>query len=423
MSSTSAAAPAELQRYADAEQQRAGGLRHEAMLLAAALDRFAATCTEFPTGIDGSAARPLADHANRAQSLGAWVGQVGSAFRLADQGTSLASPRIEIPASPRITLARSVQEIAPALSRTEGAINTAITLVQNAIPSYQEPAGPFDWLPELSTIGWIPGLGWYLYKNRLIISGIYGGVRFVQQADGIYRVFGSRAAKLAMGLPGNMTTIGAKAIERYMKQWSVLEALKRATSAIGTSSFSRAARDVVRTATTSGSILPLQGLTKALRGAALIGLAVDVGKNVYDYGWGAEKDKGFGREFAVATVADASAGLVISGASVLAGAAAGAAIGSVVPGIGTAVGFVVGGVVGIGLGVAYDQGLREHWHNAVDGAAQWVQDQNSSLAEGASSFARDASRAAGDFTQSVGESIGGAFAGATGWLGGLTYGR
>lgn len=180
MSSTSAAAPAELQRYAEAERQRAGGLRHEAMLLAAALDRFAATCTEFPTGVNGALARPLSDHANSAQSLGTWVGQVGRAFLQADQGNPMISPRIAISVSPRVTLARSSQELAPALSGAESAIDKAITLVQNAIPSYQEPTGPFDWLPQLSTIGWLPGLGWYLYKNRLIIGGAYGGVRFVR---------------------------------------------------------------------------------------------------------------------------------------------------------------------------------------------------------------------------------------------------
>lgn len=271
-----------------------------------------------------------------------------------------------------------------------------------------------------------PGPRLYLYKNRLIINGTYRGVRFIRQADGTYRVLGARAAKLAMGLPGNMTSIGASAIERYMKQWSVLEALKRAGGAIGSPSFSRAVRDVVRTATTSPPVLPLESLTKTLRGTALTSLAVDIGKNVYDYGWGAEKDKGFGREFAVATVADASAGLAISGASVVAGAAAGAVIGSFVPGIGTAVGFVVGGLIGYGLSVTYDQWLREHWHNAVDSAARWVQEQSASVIQGVDAFARDAARAAGDFVERAGDFISDAdaaiphpFAGASAWLGGL----
>lgn len=159
MTHTSSAVPAALQQYAETEQQRADALRHEARLLAAALDHFAATCTEFPTGIDGALARPMVEHASAAHAFGVWVGQVGAAFRQADQGALPASPRIAISTSLRVSLARSSPEIAPALDQVERAIAGAMTLVHNAMPGYQAPAGPFAWLPELSTIGWVPGLG------------------------------------------------------------------------------------------------------------------------------------------------------------------------------------------------------------------------------------------------------------------------
>lgn len=62
-------------------------LRAEASRLGAALDHFAATCTEYRLGIDESMAADLNTYVARIAPTDDWVGQVGSEFRHVDSGT------------------------------------------------------------------------------------------------------------------------------------------------------------------------------------------------------------------------------------------------------------------------------------------------------------------------------------------------
>ena len=82
----SSASPTELQRFATTEAARAAELDHQAQRLGAALGHFAATCTEFSTGIDSSLAHPLHDHARSASAIGERTAAVGRQFERADQG-------------------------------------------------------------------------------------------------------------------------------------------------------------------------------------------------------------------------------------------------------------------------------------------------------------------------------------------------
>lgn len=84
--STSSASPSALLRYAEAILRLSDDLDAEARRLRAALDAFAATCTEFPTGIDGALADPLHAHARRSAEHAHWVRRVGIAFLQADSG-------------------------------------------------------------------------------------------------------------------------------------------------------------------------------------------------------------------------------------------------------------------------------------------------------------------------------------------------
>lgn len=110
----------------------------------------------------------------------------------------------------------------------------------------------------------------------------------------------------------------------------------------------------------------LKPFLKGARGARVLpflGPLIDTGLNVFEFGWGENKDEGLAsREFATATTADVSAGLAFAGV--------GALVGSVVPGPGNLIGFAVGA----GLGLAYEAWFKDDWRNAVDQAAQGVGD-------------------------------------------------
>jgi hypothetical protein len=81
---TSSAVPSALFRYADVSRSLSEQLLCEARRLDAALGRFAATCAEYRTGVDGSLAERLVEHSRQAGAAGRRVGQVGEAFLGAD---------------------------------------------------------------------------------------------------------------------------------------------------------------------------------------------------------------------------------------------------------------------------------------------------------------------------------------------------
>src|SRR5438270_3716656 len=81
---TSSANPAALIAYSEAGLRIDAQLEASAIRLSAVLDQFAATCTEYPLGIDGSLADGLRDLARRNREHNLWVRQVAEEFQRAD---------------------------------------------------------------------------------------------------------------------------------------------------------------------------------------------------------------------------------------------------------------------------------------------------------------------------------------------------
>lgn len=235
------------------------------------------------------------------------------------------------------------------------------------------------------------------YKDRGALASILAArgqwgkmVRFVQGADGMWRAFGSHAAKEALGLPANFTRFGSAAIERSMRSHSLFEMIKSAAKSGGP--FSARAAQLLDDIKGIGGIktAPLwsaNGFLKNVKGPAIISTLVTTGLNIYEFGFGANKDKGLlSREFLTSTGADVTAGLGIVGVST--------AIGTMIPipGVGTAAGFVVG----LGLQYAYDRWGKDAWRSVVDGAAQRVGDGLSAAWHSAKPVADQIGRAASD---------------------------
>lgn len=83
----SSAAPAALQRYVAVSAAQAAPMAHEAAMLAAALSRFSAVCTEYRVAaVEGLAAR-MGALETRAGELGGWVAVVAAGFSAADTGS------------------------------------------------------------------------------------------------------------------------------------------------------------------------------------------------------------------------------------------------------------------------------------------------------------------------------------------------
>ena len=237
----------------------------------------------------------------------------------------------------------------------------------------------------------------WAYRDRGALASILaaGGqwskmVRFVQDSDGMWRAFGSHAAKEALGLPANFTRFGANAIEKSVKSHSLFEMVKTAVK--GEGPFSARAAQLLDDIKGIGGLktAPLwsaNGFLKNVKGPAIISSLVTLGSNIYEFGFGENKDKGLlSREFLTSTGADVTAGLGIVGVST--------AIGTMipVPGVGTAVGFVVG----LGLQYAYDRWGKDAWRGVVDSAAKRIGPALSSAWNGVQQTASQVSRAASD---------------------------
>jgi hypothetical protein len=84
----SSANPRALQAYAEVADRIAADLERSGIRLAGTLDEFAATCREYPLGIDGSLADLLRGHARRQIEQDQWVRRVAEQFELADRSGS-----------------------------------------------------------------------------------------------------------------------------------------------------------------------------------------------------------------------------------------------------------------------------------------------------------------------------------------------
>ena len=318
-------------------------------------------------------------------------------------------------------------EVLPALARLVSAFREASRLTQQASAVFraaeEEAAAPFSgsaaasigvpagtptvgvgaglastrdwtWQDTLTTVG--KTLLW-AYKDRGALASILaaGGnwskmVRFVQDADGAFRAFGSQTAKEALGLPGHFTRFGQAAIDRSIKSHSLWQIVKTAAKSDGPFS-ARAAQLLDDIKGIGGLKTPplwsVNGFLKNVKGPAIISSLITVGSNVYEFGWSGSSDKGLlSREFMTGTGADLTAGLGIVGVST--------AIGTMipVPGVGTAAGFAVG----LGLQYAYDRWGKEAWRGVVDSAAQSVGGAMSDAWNAAKPAAQQIGRAAND---------------------------
>jgi hypothetical protein len=92
---TSSANPRALAAYTEAGLRIDADLESSAIRLAAVLAEFAATCREYPLGIDASLADPLRAFARRTAQDDLWVRRVADQFVLADMAATLVADQVE----------------------------------------------------------------------------------------------------------------------------------------------------------------------------------------------------------------------------------------------------------------------------------------------------------------------------------------
>ncbi len=350
-----------------------------------------------------------AQQSMRALQAGGWEGRGAAAFFAEMQGTALpATQRLaealqQASATTRliVQVMRQAEEeaAAPFKGGWAGAQAGSDGAFGDLEPGAAAAGGAADssaWTWKDTAVLFGKTLLWS-YKDRGALASILAArgqwgkmVRFVQGADGMWRAFGSHAAKEALGLPANFTRFGSAAIERSMRSHSLFEMIKTAARSDGP--FSARAAQLLDDIKGIGGIktAPLwsaNGFLKNVKGPAIISTLVTTGLNIYEFGFGANQDKGLlSREFLTSTGADVTAGLGIVGVST--------AIGTLIPipGVGTAAGFVVG----LGLQYAYDRWGKDAWRSVVDGAAQRVGDGLSAAWNAAKPVADQIGRAASD---------------------------
>lgn len=311
---------------------------------------------------------------------GGWIGRGADAFESTMQG-----------------------EIFPACGRLIAALEAAreVTLqIRSILAGAEEEAaavfqggadGPERGL-SLVTLGMAGAkLGWHLFVNRKAWAAFHGGVRFIKDANGMWRITGSRSAKAAAGLSPHLTRFGQAAIKKSLAHFSVYGNVKNVVA--GKGPFAESAGKLWQSISNKSPLLPAASFMDRFKGTAVVSTLITTASNVYEFGWGEQKDRGLGsRQFVTATTADVSAGIGIVAAST--------AIGTLipVPGVGTAAGFAVG----VGLQYAYDTWGKEAWRGAVDHAAQAVQKQAGDAINTVSRVGRDVSRAAYDTVGAIG---------------------
>jgi hypothetical protein len=234
---------------------------------------------------------------------------------------------------------------------------------ETMLPSFESGTKPpselFD--PSWDDLVLPSKIAWHLFSNSRQWTQFFGGVRFSQDIDGMYRVTGPQAVKKASGLPPYLTRFGSKYIADNLDEYSTFGAAKNLV--LGTGPLNAKAAQVLKTLR-GAPLGAVANFAQRAKGPAIVGTLMTTGSNIYEYQWGEKKDVGLdSREFVTSTTADVSMGLGIVAAS--------AAIGTLIPipGVGTAVGFGVG----LGLNWAYESFAKQAWHNAVDDAAQRIQ--------------------------------------------------
>src|SRR5712692_7066421 len=99
---TSSANPQALSAYAEAGLRIDAELETSAIRLAAVLAEFAATCREYPLGIDASLTDPLRAFARRTAEDDLWVRRVGEQFALADSAAAGADQTVSMDSADQV---------------------------------------------------------------------------------------------------------------------------------------------------------------------------------------------------------------------------------------------------------------------------------------------------------------------------------
>lgn len=274
----------------------------------------------------------------------AWVGDVGNAFANADRGGALAGGVVQAP-----------QSLIDALVRGEEPQGAAARGAQLLRAQEAGKNGLLDLLPSgHATLTWLLANKWWITKTwafaakggqlSTVLASLSKGYRLVPSADGRYviakgwRFLGSDASWLEQYIQSGRTA-GTRyladnaAVAKYFNLKTMINGDLSKAFNPADSAFWKAA--------------PKAG------GAAA--LALSLGGDIYNYGWGSDRRQGFGNQFAGAITVDSATTVgtiaisdaAASAGGTLAGALIGGEAGSVVPGIGTLVG------AGVGAGAAW----------------------------------------------------------------------
>jgi WXG100 family type VII secretion target len=322
--------------------------------------------------------------ASSALSDGGWQGKGSAAFaaEMEDQ---------VLPATQRlITAFQTAHEVTLTVSKTLRAAEEEASRLfdERGKTGLPEGEGSGEEAFSLSKFlaGSAVGLAWQIFKDRNAWRALLNGVRFVKDANGMWRLYGSQAAKIALGLPKNLTRFGQAAIKKNLDLFSSLKNFGKLF--VGDGPFKERAAKLIKGLTTSAPLQTAAGFLDRFKGAAGIDAIITIGKNVYEFGFGDSKEKGLGsREFVTATTADVSAGTAIVAASTFVGTLI------PIPGVGTAIGFAAG----VGLSYFYERYGKEAWRGVVDKAGQAVQEQASKAYDQASKYIPKIKQAGQDF--------------------------
>lgn len=296
----------------------------------------------------------LSAYASGNATVDAWVGDVGNAFANADAG---ARPG-QVVSAQQSLITSLVKGEEPQGAKARGA---QLLRAEEAGKN-----GLLDMLPSgHATLTWLLANKWWITKTwaagvtggqlPTILASLSKGYRLVPSADGKYiiakgwRFLGSDASWIEQyiqsgRLGGTRYLADNAGVAKYFDLKTMIKGdLSKALNPTD-SAFWKAS-------------------SKA-GGAAALGLTV--GSDIYNYGWGANRNQGFGNQFAGALTVDTAATVgtiavsdaAASAGGAMAGAMIGGEAGSVVPGVGTAVGLAVGAGVGYFMSTGVGKALR-----------------------------------------------------------------
>jgi hypothetical protein len=133
--------------FADVELRIAAQLEASGARLSGVLTEFAATCREYPLGIDASLADPLRAHARRVADDALWVRRVAEQFAQADAAAALAAAPIV-----SIVVDRQTQSNSPSTDQVAAVVGPPIPLNTGTIELALEREEFERWLGPLADV-------------------------------------------------------------------------------------------------------------------------------------------------------------------------------------------------------------------------------------------------------------------------------